>query len=69
MVWWVVCGVLAIVYAVASFVTFRYRAKKAGEAFGNAKGPVFSPERYSKAEAYEMMNGSRGYGPPRPGRI
>lgn len=68
-VWWVVCGVLAIAYAVASFLTFRHRARRTGEVFGNAKGPVFSPERYSKAENYEMMNGSRGYTPPRPGRI
>src|SRR5271155_1473339 len=63
--WWVVCAVLAIAYAVVSFVTFRQRAKKTGEGFGNAKGPVFSPERYSKMESYEMMNGSRENSPPR----
>ena len=56
---------LAIAYAVVSFVTFRHRARKTGEGFGNAKGPVFSPERYSKMEAYEMMNGSRENSPPR----
>jgi hypothetical protein len=46
-------------------VAFRQRAKNTGEGFGNAKGPVFSPERYSKMESYEMMNGSRENSPTR----
>lgn len=53
--WWIICGVLAIGYAVASVVTFKYRAKKAGEPFGNTNGKMFSPERYKRAESYEMM--------------
>lgn len=64
-IWWVVCGALAVTYAVSSIATAKYRRRQAGEAFGNAGGPGFSPNRYKTAENYEMMS-SRGM---RPGRM
>ena len=57
--WWIICGLLAITYAIASVMTVRYRAKKVGEPFGNVTGGVFSPERYKRAETYEMNNSNR----------
>jgi len=48
--WYVVWAVLATVYAIAVFVTIRWRA-------GRAKENVFSPERYKTTEAYEMSLG------------
>jgi hypothetical protein len=58
-IWWSVCGALAILYAVVSLVTNGFRARKKGEPFGNANGPAYSPERYKQAETYEMMNSRR----------
>jgi hypothetical protein len=57
--WWIICGLFAIAYAIASIMTLRYRAKKAGEPFGSATGNVFNPERYKRAEAYEMDTSNR----------
>ena len=57
--WWIICGLLAITYAIASVMAVRYRAKKVGEPFGNVTGGVFSPERYKRAETYEMNNSNR----------
>ena len=53
-VWWAVVGALALGYTLASVVTAGLRRRKAGEAFGNAHGPGFSPERYKAAESYEL---------------
>ena len=57
-IWWVVCGALAIIYAVISIIaglsTRASRSKRAGEPFGNANGPGYSPERYRQAERYEL---------------
>ena len=68
--WWIVCAILAIAYAVISVVMMRYRAKKEETFVANvvAGKKVFSPERYSKMEAYEMTNGSSVISPQRPGR-
>ena len=43
--WWAICGGLAVGYAVASVITSRYRARKMGEPFGNANGNTYSHER------------------------
>jgi len=51
--WYVVWGVLAVLYAIAVFVTIQWRATK-------AKEHVFSPERYKSTEAYEMGLSGRG---------
>jgi hypothetical protein len=51
-IWWSVCGALAIVYIVVSLITNRFRARKKGEPFGNANGPAYSPERYVQAGSY-----------------
>ena len=45
-IWGVVCGALAVGYAVASLVMSRYRVGKTGEPFGNANDPAYSPERF-----------------------
>lgn len=57
--WWIICGLLAITYGIASILTLRYRVKKVGEPFGTATGNVFNPERYKRAEAFEMNNSNR----------
>ena len=61
--WWAVCGALAVGYAVASLVKSRYRARKLGEAFANTDGHAYSPEQYRQAERYEIN--SRGTRPAR----
>ena len=70
--WFIVCALLAIFYAIMSIIVTRFRALavKNAEPFVQVSGKkVFSPERYSKMEAYEMTNGSTGNTPQRPGRI
>ena len=57
-IWWAVCGGLAVIYCVisivAGFSTAGARAKRTGEPFGNANGPGYSPARYKQAESYEL---------------
>jgi hypothetical protein len=57
-IWWIVSGVLVIIYAAASLVLMMGRRSKpmTGEPFGNAAGPGFNPQRYATAESY-----SNGY--------
>jgi hypothetical protein len=62
--WWAISGALVLAYAVASVVTVQFRRRKAGEAFGTARGPGFSPERYKTTESYELES-SRGNSPYR----
>jgi hypothetical protein len=53
-IWWAVCGGLVIVYAAVSILrnmSFANRHGK-GEAYGNASGPGYSPERWKQAETY-----------------
>jgi len=55
-IWWCVCGALAVVYAALSILRGMSSGGRrgTGEAYGNARGPGYSPERYKQAEAYEM---------------
>jgi hypothetical protein len=62
-IWWVIGCVLAVLYVIASVIAARFRAKRTGEPYGNATGPGYSPERYKRAESYEMN--SRGTSPRR----
>src|SRR5579859_7126526 len=56
-IWWGVCGALAVIYGVISLVVGlsarTKRTKRTGEPFGNANGPGYSPARYKQAESYE----------------
>jgi hypothetical protein len=60
-IWWIVCGVLVLAYIVVYFFmgmfAKRKGARRAGEAFGNANGPGFSPQRYATAESYTAGGG------------
>jgi hypothetical protein len=62
-IWWAVCGGLAVIYGVFSiivgFSTMTTRSKRTGEPFGNANGPGYSPARYRQAESYEMRDTSQ----------
>ena len=59
-IWWAVCGALAVIYGVISLVVAfsarTFRTKRTGEPFGNANGPGYSPSRYKQAESYEMKD-------------
>src|SRR5208282_3289964 len=34
--WWIVCGLLAVTYAIALVMSLRFRVRKVGEPFGNS---------------------------------
>src|SRR5579862_5358619 len=55
-IWWCVCGALAILYAALSVLRNLSAARRSGvgESFGTATGPGYSPQRWKQAEAYEM---------------
>ena len=55
-IWWAICGLLLFIYAIAFVLTFRFRAKKVGEPFGNSSGNSYRPEHSNRTETCEIMN-------------